>query len=167
MFSVYVVPKTCKTDDAVKSFIKDNDLCTVDICSYLGKFGNYRGLYFDPTKYPPEPFIKGQKSTSFDQLKRDFALASSQNGSLMVANGPSKKDAQDRLFTCQVLYRQRKKNKEIQAKKRESGGYRSNRLIYDKKENRKNGKSLPRRRAKETSKKARYYNSLDMRANRK
>ena len=31
-FNVYVVPKTCKTDDEVTSFIKENDLRTVDIC---------------------------------------------------------------------------------------------------------------------------------------
>ena len=63
----------------------------------------------------------------------------------MIANGTSGNGACK--FTCQVLYRRRKNLIKQQKERREHGGYRGNRLVNDAKENRKNGKTAPRRRS--------------------
>ena len=142
-FKVYVVPKSCKTSKEIKAFIDSNELQEVDVCSYLGKNDDYRGLYFDPLIYPPKPFVKHQYNKVWEQLKADICREAYRTASPVVANGPSKKDAQDRVLTCQIVYRRRLQLLAKQKEKREQGGYRKNRLVNDSKENRENGKQAP------------------------
>ena len=142
-FKVYVVPKSCKTSKEIKAFIDSNELREVDVCSYLGKNDDYRGLYFDPLIYPPEPFVKHQYNKVWEQLRADISREAYRTASPVVANGPSKKDAQDRVLTCQIVYRRRLQLLAKQKEKREQGGYRKNRLVNDSKENRENGKQAP------------------------
>ena len=141
------------------SSIFDEDIRTLDICSYLnGQKSNISRLYFCPKKYPPpvnDELMKGRdennKCPSWLSLKKDLESVSYDSGNPITSNGavPGGKDKDgnrslnNRRFICGPIGRMKRKSRAMAIT--DTAQYRESTLINNRKNNRANGLSLPKR----------------------
>ena len=135
------------------------DIETLDICSYLnGQPSNISRLYFSPKKYPPPESAELMKGRAVDNncqgwltLKNDLESVSYDMGNPITSNGAvpgerdkdGKRSTNNRRFVCATVGRLKRKSRAMAIT--DTSQYRESTLINNRKNNRENGLSLPKR----------------------